>query len=326
VPSTRIVITDCDHDSITQEQEVAAEHDVELRLEQCRTEDDVIEAAADADGVLVQYAPISARVLDALPRLKAIGRYGVGVDTVDVDAATKHGVAVCNVPDYGTEDVSDHAIALALNLVRGVTEFDRRLRTGQYDFALGRPLHRIRTRTFGVVGLGRIGSATARKAHGVGFNVVGCDPQLPMGSTTPAGVRVVSFEEVLETADVVSLHLPLTATTHHLIDSAALRLMRHGAMLVNTSRGALVDTKAAAEALSSGALRGGAFDVFEEEPLPLDDPLIALDNAVLTPHVAWYSEESYGELKRRAIQNIVDVCARRPPRDVVNPEVLAWNL
>jgi D-3-phosphoglycerate dehydrogenase len=323
VPPPKIVITDCDHDSIAEEQQVAAERGLELTLEQCRTEDDVIAAARDADGILVQYVPVTSRVLDSLPRLKAVGRYGVGVDTVDVEAATRRGVAVCNVPDYGTEDVSDHAVALALSLVRGVTEFDRRLRTGQYDFALGRPLHRIQTLTFGVVGLGRIGSATARKARGLGFTVVGCDPRLSVGSVTPEGAEVLTFEEVLSTADVVSLHLPLNGATHHLIDRAALGRMRHGAMLINTARGGLADSHAVADALRSGALRGAALDVFETEPLSLDDPLIGLPTAVLTPHMSWYSEESYGELKRRAIENVADICMRETPRDLYNPEVLA---
>lgn len=319
----QIVITDCDHDSLTAEKEVAAESGIDLQIAHCRTEDDVIAAAQDADGILVQYAPVTERVLAALPRLRVVGRYGVGVDTVDVDAATRRGVAVCNVPDYGTEDVSDHAIALALSLVRGVTEFDRRLRAGQYDYAAGRPLHRIKELTFGVVGLGRIGSATARKARGLGFRVIGCDPRLETGTTTPEGAEVTTLADVLTHADVVSLHLPLDASTKHLIDAAALRSMKPGAMLVNTARGGLVDTTAVEDALASGALRGAALDVFEVEPLPSDAPILGLPTAVLTPHVSWYSEESYGELKRRAIENVADVCLDRRPRNVCNPEVLA---
>jgi D-3-phosphoglycerate dehydrogenase len=318
----KLVITDCDHDSIAEEEEVAARHDIDLRLAQCRTEDEVVAAAAGADGILVQYAPITARVLAELPQLKAIGRYGVGVDTVDVDAATRQGVAVCNVPDYGTEDVSDHAIALALSLARGVVEFDRRMRAGDYDIAPGRPLHRIVGRTFGVIGLGRIGSAAARKAEGLGYTVIGTDPLLPAGTQTDGGVPVVGLEQLLAGSDVVSVHVPLTNATHHLIDRAAMDLMRPGSTLVNTSRGAVIDTAALADVLASGRLRGAALDVFEEEPLPRDSPLLSLSNAVLTPHVSWYSEESYGELKTRTIENVVAVCSGRMPRNVCNPEVL----
>jgi D-3-phosphoglycerate dehydrogenase len=319
----KIVITDCDHDSIEIEKAVAAENGVDLVLAQCRTEDDVIAAAHGADGIVVQYAPITSRVLDALPELKAIGRYGVGVDTVDVPAASARGVAVCNVPDYGTEDVSDHAIALALTLARGTARFDRRVRRGEHELGPVQPLHRINTRTFGVVGLGLIGSATARKAKGLGYAVIGSDPTLAPGTLTDDGVEVVGFEELLARADVVSLHVPLVAATRHLINPSTLAKMKPGAVLVNTCRGGVVDSAAVADALACGQLHGAGLDVFEEEPLPLTSPLVDLENTVLTPHAAWYSEESYGELKRRTVENVIEVCAGRTPRNILNPKELA---
>ncbi|CAA9237442.1 MAG: D-3-phosphoglycerate dehydrogenase [uncultured Arthrobacter sp.] len=319
----KIVITDCDHDSIAIEEDLARSRGAGLTLATCRTEDDVIAAAAGADGILVQYAPITARVLDALPALRAIGRYGVGVDTVDVDAATARGVAVCNVPDYGTEDVSDHAIALALTLARGVTQLDRRMRAGEHSLAPVRPLHRTATRVFGIVGLGLIGSATARKARGIGYTVIGYEPRLTPGSVTPDGVEVVTFEELLARADVVSLHVPLNAGTHHLIDAGTLAAMKPGAVLVNTCRGGVVDTAAVVAALESGQLAGAGLDVFEQEPLPEGHPLLGLGNAVLTPHAAWYSEESYGELKSRTLENVLDVCSGTVPRNILNPKVLS---
>ena len=318
---TRIVITDCDHDSVDVERSTAAGRGAEISLSQCRTEDDVIAAAEGADAVVVQYAPITARVLDALPRLRAVGRYGVGVDTVDVPAATERGVAVCNVPDYGTEDVSDHALALALALARGIVRFDRDVRRGRYDMV--KPLHRVREQTFGVVGLGLIGSATARKARGAGFRTIGCDPVLEPGSTTADGVSVVTFEEVLSTADVVSLHVPLVPATQHLIGERALGSMKPGAVLVNTCRGGVVDTDALVAALTGGRIAGAGLDVFEIEPLPTDHPLSTCENVVLTPHAAWYSEESYVELKSRVVENVADVCAGTRPRDLLNPGALA---
>ncbi|MFD6816679.1 C-terminal binding protein [Microbacterium sp. NPDC060132] len=314
----RIVITDCDHDAIAEETAVAAAHGIALELFQCRTEDEVIAAAAGADAILVQYAPITARVLDALPQLRAIGRYGVGVDTVDVAAATARGVAVCNVPDYGTEDVSDHAIALALSLVRGVTELDRRTRAGTYALSGVKPLHRISALTFGVVGVGRIGAATARKAAALGFAVVGHDPRT---EASGGGVTLVGLDELLATADVVSLHVPLDERTRHLIDDDALQRMKPGAMLVNTCRGGVVDTAALVRALGDGRIKSAALDVFEEEPLPPTSALLQLPSVVVTPHTAWYSEESEAELKRRTIENVVEFCAGRAPRDLLNPEV-----
>lgn len=321
--SPRIVVTDCDHDSMEPELAIARRHGIQLEVRQSATEDDVIAAAADADAILVQYAPITARVLDSLPRLRAIGRYGVGVDTVDVDAATARGVAVCNVPDYGTEDVSDHAIALTMALVRGVPLLDRQIRSGGYDYSAARPLHRTSVQTFGVLGMGRIGSATARKAKGIGFDVVGFDPLRQAGTLTEDGIRVLEMDEVLACSDILSLHVPLSQATHHLIDDSAIRRMKPGAQIVNTARGALIDTQALAAAVSAGRLSGAALDVFEQEPLPADSELRRHPNIVLTPHISWYSEESFGELKRRTIQNVIDVIEGRVPRNILNPERVA---
>lgn len=319
----RIVITDCDHPSVEEEKAVAAGRGISLELRQCRTEAEVVAACAEADGILVQYAPITDNVLGQLPRLRAVGRYGVGYDTVDVRAATRRGVAVSNVPDYGTEDVSDHAVALALSLDRGVVQFDRRVRRGNSDFAEMRPLHRLSTRTFGIVGLGLIGSATARKALGVGYNVIAHDPRLSGVGAEHQGVSLVTMHELLARADVVSLHVPLDASTRHLIDAEALARLKAGAVLVNTCRGGVVDTGAVHAALRSGQLKAAALDVLESEPLPADDPLLELDNLILTPHVAWYSEEAYSELKTRTAENVADVLEGLPPRNILNPEVLS---
>ncbi|WP_104169326.1 C-terminal binding protein [Cryobacterium sp. M23] len=318
----KIVITDCDHPQTAEETAVARAHGVELVLAQCRTEDDVIAAGRDADGLVVQYAPITETVLAALPQLKAIGRYGVGYDTVDVPAATRHGVAVCNVPDYGTEDVSDHAIALAVSLERGIVRFDRQVRHGNSRIDDLRPLHRISTRVFGVVGLGLIGSATARKARGLGYTVIAHDPALPVDGVSSEGIPLVGLDELYATANVVSVHVPLNDATRHLIDSQALGKFLPGAILINTCRGGVVDTDAVVDALASGRLKGAGLDVFEEEPVPANSPLLHAENAVLTPHVAWYSEESYSELKTRTIENVIEVCAGRTPRNILNGEVL----
>lgn len=319
----RVVIVDCDHESIAIERDLAAQRGIALDLAQSRTEDDVIAAAAGADAILVQYAPVSARVLDRLPGLAAIGRYGVGVDTVDVTAATAHGVAVCNVPDYGTEDVSDHALALALALSRGLMQLDRGIRAGSHDQVAAKPLHRFTSRVFGVVGLGLIGRATGRKARSVGFEVIGCDPRLPTGTTTDEGIAVVPFEDVLTRSDVISLHVPLLPTTRHLIDAAALARVKPTAVLVNTCRGGVVDTAALVDALVCSRLKGAGLDVLEEDPVPADHPIAGLDSVILSPHIAWYSEESYGELKYRTLENVADVLAGRRPRNILNPEVLA---
>lgn len=318
----RITIVDSDNESFAEEEAVAARHGLELTRHHAVTEQETIIAARGADGILVQYAPLTAAVMDALPELKVIGRYGVGVDTVDVPAATARGIAVCNVPDYGVQDVSDHAIALTLSVVRGTAQLDRLVRAGEYGLVPVKPLHRISTLRFGVVGLGRIGAATAVKARALGFTVIGSDPMLAVGTRTADGIEVVEYEELLTTCDVISLHVPLMDSTHHLIGEEALTRMKPGAVLVNTCRGGVVDTQAVARALKDGRLKGAGLDVFEEEPLPVDSPLLDCDNAVLTPHASWYSEESYSELKRRVAEIVAAVLRGETPREVLNPEVL----
>ena len=318
----KIVITDCDHATIDAEQAVAAEAGVELVLTQSHTEAEVIASAAGADALVVQYAPITVAVLDALPNVRAIGRYGVGVDTVDVEAATQRGVAVCNVPDYGTEAVSDHAIALALATVRGLRVLDRGLRAGRPDLTPATPIRQFSTLRFGVLGFGRIGQATARKAAGIGFEVATSDIRLESGTVTEEGWPVLTFAELLARSDVLSVHTPLDATTQHLLDAQALAQLPAGATVVNTARGGVVDTDAIAEALASGHLQGAGLDVFEDEPLPVDHPLTRFERCILTPHAAFYTEQSYVELKRRTVQNVADVLAGTTPQNILNPQVL----
>ncbi|GAA1870146.1 C-terminal binding protein [Myceligenerans crystallogenes] len=312
-----LLITDCDHDTFDAEIAVARQAGVELRLAQARTAQEVVAAAAGAAGLVVQYARISAAVLDALPGLRVVSRYGVGVDSVDVVAATARGITVCNVPDYGTEAVADHAITLALAASRGVARLDRAVRAGRFDLRAIRPVGQVRGSVLGVVGLGRIGQATAAKARGLGYEVVGCDVRAPGTDGEFHGVPVAPLDEVLRRSDVVSLHTPLTAVTHHLIGERELALMKPTAVLVNTSRGGVVDTDALVAALGEGRLRAAGIDVHEKEPVPAGHPLTRLENVVLTPHLAWYTEESYTELKRRTVQNAVDVIAGRAPRHVV---------
>lgn len=319
----RIVITECDHDAFEPENVVTNAVGAELVITQSQGATEVVANAANADGILVQYADITAEVMDALPRLRVIGRYGVGVDSVDVPAATARGIAVCNVPDYGTETVSDHAIALTLSVARGIPRLDRGVRAGALDLAAVRPLYKTGGRVFGVIGLGRIGSATARKAAGLGYEVIGYDVSgSEDAEKTSHGFPVVSFDELLERSQVVSLHTPLDTTTRHMIGASELARMRSDAVLVNTSRGGVVDTDALVTALREGRVAGAGIDVHELEPLPADHPLTTFDNVVLTPHLAWYSEESYTELKRRTAQNVVELLSGDIPRNILNPEVL----
>ena len=313
-----VIITDCDHGTITPEEAVLKGAGVQYRLHQAKTEEDVVAVARDADAIILQYAPITGRVLDGLPRCRAAVRYGVGVDTVDLAASTERGVIVANVPDYCMEEVSDHALAMGLALWRGVVLYDRAIRSGTWSAVMKTPMTRLRGKVMGVVGLGRIGACLAQKAAGIGMTLLGYDPYL---TTLPHGVRSVSFQDLLKEADIISLHVPLSTETRHLIDEAALRSMKPTALLVNTSRGGLVDTGALCRVLKEGRIGGAALDVLEQEPIPADSPLLSMQNVILSPHAGWYSDQSVTDLKRKTAEAAIAVLRGHRPYSPVNPDV-----
>ena len=311
-----VVITDCDHDSVDPERAVLDGHDVELRVLHCRGPEEVAAQAGDADVLINQYVPITAEVLDALPRCRLVVRYGVGVDNVDVQAAAERGVWVANVPDYGRDEVADHTLALAMALLRGVVVLDRSVRHGTWALDAVRPLRRLSVLTWGVVGCGAIGAAVARRAAGLGLRVVGYD--LPQVRSEPPIDRV-GLEELLGSADLVSLHAALTPESHHLIGTGALSRMRPTAFLVNTARGGLVDTAALLAALDAGELAGAALDVLEREPPDeLGWRLARHPRVVTTPHAAWYSEEAFHTLKTEVAREALRVLEGQNPRSPVN--------
>lgn len=314
----RVVITDCDHDNIDPERRVFEEAGFDLRLARCRTSEDVVEQAREADAVINQYAPIDEAALAGLERCRIVVRYGVGVDTVDVEAATRRGIWVANVPDYGTEEVSDHALGLLLGLLRGTARLDRAVRRGEWDYSVVRPLRRISALTVGVVGCGRIGRAFARKVRCLGMSVLAHDPAGVPDELVRGGVRPVGFEDLLENSDAISLHLPLTPKTRYLIGAEELGRMKEGAYLLNTARGGLVDAAALLRALEEGRLAGAGLDVLEVEPPEKGDALVAHERVIVTPHAAWYSEESYETLKTEAAREVVRVLTGGRPRSPVN--------
>jgi D-3-phosphoglycerate dehydrogenase len=302
-----VLITDCDHPEMDIERNIFAAAGLDVRHASCRTEDDVVAAGADAVALLVQYAPVGARALAQLPHCQVIGRYGTGLDPIDVPAARARGMDIVFVPDYAIQEVSDHAIALALALCRRIVSYANAVRSGQWNMREGGTLRRLSALRVGVVGLGRIGQEVARKAAALNFEVVGYDVITPAGCAVP----VLSLDELLATSDIITLHLPLSAETHHLIDAARLALMRPTAVLINTSRGGIVDQVALGKAIADGRLAGAGLDVLEFEPPDPADSLLSDERVIITPHVAFYSEESLAELKGRAASGIVDVLARR---------------
>lgn len=310
----KIAVVDCDFEDNAFECTMAREAGIDIACFQSRDADEIIANAHDADGVITSYGNFPRRVFEALPQLKVVSRTGVGYDAIDLDAATEHGVAVCTAPGYGTEVVSDHAITLALCVLRRINEIDADMRAGVWDYGRTRPLGQVRGRIFGVVGMGEIGRAAARKANGLGFKVICTSRSLKPGRRTPEGYDIVSYKELLRASDVVSFHTALTPETHHLLDEAALSLMKPGAVVVNTARGAVIDTLALARALEEGRLWGVGLDVFESEPLDFTHPICRAPHTVLTSHAAYWSEESGEELRRRTTQSAIDVVLGKSPQ------------
>lgn len=318
----RIVISDIDFENTGFEQGLIEGAGLEFARFQDRTPQGIVRNAAGAQGVITSYGDYTREVFEALPQLRVVSRTGVGFDSIDVAAATEHGVAVCNVPGYGTEVVSDHAIALAMACLRRINELDSDLKAGVWDFARARPLGQCAGRTFGVVGMGEIGRAVAKKASGLGFRVVCWSRSLKPGRRTPEGYDILDYEELLKVSDVVSFNCALAPQTRHMLDEARIALMKPTAVVVNTSRGPVIDTVALARALEEGRLWGAGIDVFETEPISPDHPLLRAPHTVLSAHAAYWSEESARELRRRAAQAAIDVVCGRRPADCLNPEVL----
>ena len=313
-----VLVADCDHPDIEIEKQVLADVCANLPWLNCRTEDEVIEQCTEADGLIIMYAPLTRRVMQHLKRCKIIARYGVGVDTIDLKAAAEFGIVASNVPDYGTQEVSDHALAMMLCLTRKIASTNSLVKRGQWDFRLSQPIFRHQVQTIGIVGIGRIGSAMAHKAHALGMRVLAFDPYLKNRDRVPEYVTLVSLEELLRESDVVSVHCPLTEETRDLIDEAEFRLMKPTAYLVNTARGNIVNEIALEKALAEKRLAGAALDVLSVEPGRADHPLFKYDNFLCTPHMAWHSTESAQELKRKAAEEVRRVLRGEAPLYQVN--------
>ena len=317
--SFKVLVTDYEFAQLNFEEQVFAESglDIEFIKAQCKTEDDVIAAAQDVDGILNQYAPLSARVLRALPNLKVISRYGVGVDTIDVDVAKELGITVCNVPDYGVEEVSNHAVALFMAWTRKIVELNNAVKAGTWDFSIGTPIYRFKDRVFAVLGFGKIPRRVIEKVAPLGLKLVAYDPFVSAEDMAAYGVQKVELQEALEQADILSIHVPLIESTRHLINQQSIQTLKDGVFIINTARGPIVETEALLQGLASGKIAGAALDVVEQEPIGQDHPLLAYDNVYITPHSAFYSEEAVVELRSKAAKNIVDKLAGHVPAYVI---------
>lgn len=317
----RVVVTANIFPGLEVERDVLGQYNVELEKIPCRSQDELAAAGRDATALIVGNVRIDAGVLAQLPRCLAIVKPSVGVDNIDIEAATEAGVCVANVPDYGTDEVATHAMALLLNAIRYVDAEASKVRAGNWQPKPPYPIQRSAGRTLGIIGFGRIGQSVARKASGFDWRLLAWDPYVSGDEIRSRNAEPVDFETLLAQSDMVTLHLPLTEETQGMIDASALAKMKTSAFLVNTARGGIVDSAALVEAVESGQIAGAALDVVDVEPPPPDHPLYCTERILVTAHVAWYSEQAFRDVRVKAVEEVARVLQGELPRNLLNPGV-----
>jgi D-3-phosphoglycerate dehydrogenase len=317
----KVVITDSDYGSHEIEEEILFSVGADLVKFQCKTEDDIIRCCSDADGLLNQYAPITRRVIENLQRARIIVRYGVGVDNIDIKAATERGIFVANVI-YDITDVADHTLSLILSLSRKIIWADRNVKENRWDWKSVQPISRLKDKTVGIIGFGRIGRKVAQRLKGFEVKILSYDPYVPEEIFREYGVEKVDFETLIKESDIITVHTPLTDETRHMIGEKELRSMKREAILINVSRGGIIDEKALYKALKERWISGAGLDVLEVEPPSKDNPLLRLDNVIITPHMAWYSNKSLDEIRRKAAEEVARALSGQIPMNLVNRDML----
>jgi C-terminal binding protein len=325
----RIVITDFIADDLIIEKEILEDF-AEIVALNAQTENELVGKIEDADAIILYHCiSIGKNTIDRLNRCKLILRAGVGIDNVDHVYARNRGIPVANIPDYGSEDVADTAIGMMLALTRGISLFNSRLQrnVGEWSYTQAKPLHRLRGSNLGIVGLGRIGTATALRAKALGMNVIFYDPYKQDGYDKALGIRrATDFDTLLASANILTFHCPLTPETHHMFNATSLQKMPKGSYIINTSRGAVVDTTAILTGIETGHLSGAALDVLIQEP-PMNDPLVAAwknpdhparHSVLINPHAAFYSEEGLTEIRVKGIRACINAISGLEIRNVVN--------
>ena len=301
--------------------------DINLVRLQTRAPEELIPHVADADALIVQWATINRKVIEAMTRCKVISRYGIGVDMVDLQAAGEHGIVVANVPDFCMEEVSDSTICFIFDLNRRTFILDRYVRGGGWGSTRPIPYWpppRMSGQTLGIVGLGNIGRVVARKAGCLGLKLLGYDPYIKPEQAAELGVELVALDDLLHLSDYVTLHCPLVAETRGLIGAAQLALMKPTACLINMARGPVVVQSAIYDALVNHTITAAALDVLEQEPPDPNDPLLQLDNVIVTPHASSGSVEAAAQLRHDTAQNVVEMLSGRLPRSIMNRKALGW--
>jgi D-3-phosphoglycerate dehydrogenase len=317
-----VLVTDYTWSSTEPEAKVLAQVDARLLVAQTGSEDELLALVPQADAILTCFKKVSAEVIRAGEKLQVVGRYGIGVDNIAVDEATRLGIPVTNVPAYCLDEVAEHVMALLFACARRVCRYNSAVHQGDWRLQTGLPMFRVRGTTLGIIGFGKIGQVLAEKARAFGMNIVAHDAYASAEVFRQHNVESLSLDELLALADFVSIHTPLTPETRHLINAERLQMMKPTGFIINTARGPIIDHLALAQALREGWIAGAGLDVFDVEPLPADHELLLSPNLIATPHVAFYSEESILQLETLAAQNVAMILSGKRPLSVVNPDVL----
>lgn len=317
----KVIKADNRYEDIKIEEEILKGAGAELEEYNFYSEDEIIEVAKNADGIITDLAPITERVIDGLNKCKVVSKVGTGVDNIDVPAATKKGIMVCNVPDYCINEVSDHALALILSWTRKITFLNSKVKSGIWSIDKAKPIPSMRDQVLGLVGFGNIARQVYFKAKVFGFKILLYDPYID-SLEDKYDVKLVDFDFLLENSDIISIHCLANKKTRHLFGFEQFKKMKPGSYLINTSRGIIVDSKALYEALKSKLISGAAVDVYDPEPIDKNDPILKLNNFIITPHIGFYSERSIKEVRRISASNIAVVLSGKGPQNVINPEVL----
>jgi D-3-phosphoglycerate dehydrogenase / 2-oxoglutarate reductase len=318
----RVLITDFAWQDLEIEKEILARAGAELLIAKSACEAELMEMASMVEGILTCWKPVSGNVIRVARQCLSVGRFGIGLDNIDVDSATEAGIIVTNVPAYCIDEVSDHAIALLLSCARKTVFYDREIKSDCYNLRAGPRIFRLRGKTIGIAGFGRIGRAVATKAAAFGLKVIAYDPNIDAASAAQAGAESVSFSELLSRSDYITIHVPLTPATRHLFNYEAFRQMKQTAIIVNTSRGDVIGPEDLLAALEDKLIAGAGLDVLSREPPAPGDRLIAHPATVITPHAAFSSEESLQDLRESTATQMADVLSGRRPANIVNPQVL----
>jgi len=314
----KVTLIDHEWEDLLIEESMLSEANVQFTVLQSRDKAEIIQAAQQSDAIIILYANIDREIMEAAPNLKLISRFGIGINMVDVEAATELGIQVANVNDYCVDEVSDHALASIMAAARNLFVYYEDTNAGGWDFKKAQIPLRANKAIVGLLGYGKIPRRLGQKLNAIGYKVKAYDPFISAGKMEEDGVVKATIDEIMISSDFVSIHVPLIKATTHLIGERELKMMKRSAFIINTARGPIIDEKALVIALENDEIAGAFLDVTEEEPLPETHPLRNLKQVVLTPHAAWYSVDAFREIREKAVRNVVEKSEGKSPTYLLN--------